>query len=180
MNSSPELKSESTATTRVMEPSLEITFDRLRRYLAEDDSIQAILDRLRQTLAVDRVVLYSFNSDGVGQVTFESLSERKLSILSSSGADECFNSEYSQLYEDGRIRSIVDIELEPIASCHRDFLRELQVKANLVVPILSDRGLWGLLVAHHCQSTFNWSGDDILAMQVTAKNLSIVADRLDS
>jgi GAF domain-containing protein len=163
-----------------MEPSLEITFDRLRRYLAEDELIQAILDKLRQNLNVDRVILYSFNSECVGQVTFESLSDRKLSILSSSGADECFNSDYSQLYEDGRIRAIVDIEVEPIESCHRDFLRELQVKANLVVPILSDRGLWGLLVAHHCRSTFNWSADNILAMQVTASNLSIVTDTVDS
>jgi GAF domain-containing protein len=180
MNFSPDLTSKSTATTRVMEPSLEITFDRLRRYLAEDDSIQAILDRLRQTLAVDRVVLYSFNSDRIGQVTFESLSDRKLSILSSSGADECFNSEYSQLYEDGHIRAITDIEVEPIESCHRNFLRELQVKANLVVPILNNRGLWGLLVAHHCESTFNWSADDISAMQVTAENISIVTDTQDS
>jgi GAF domain-containing protein len=162
-----------------METSLEITFDRLRRYLAEDELIQAILDELRQTLTVDRVVLYSFNSERVGQVTFESLSDRQFSILNSSGADECFNSQYSQLYEDGRIRAIPDIEVEPIESCHRDFLRELQVKANLVVPILCARGLWGLLVAHHCQSTFNWSADNILAMQVTASNVSIFADSLD-
>jgi GAF domain-containing protein len=163
-----------------MEPSLAITFDRLRRYLAQDELVQAILNELRQILTVDRVVLYSFNSERVGQVTFESLSDRKLSILSSSGADECFNSQYSQLYEDGRIRSIADIEVEPLESCHRDFLRELQVKANLVVPILRARGLWGLLVAHHCQSTFNWSADNILAMQVTANNLSLGTDLLDS
>ncbi|AFY94566.1 GAF domain-containing protein [Chamaesiphon minutus] len=163
-----------------MKSSVALTFDRLRLYLAEDDLTQAILDELRQTLTVDRVVLYSFNSERIGQVTFESLSDRKLSILISSGADECFNSEYSQLYENGRIRAIADIESEPIESCHRDFLRELQVKANLVVPILSDLKLWGLLVAHHCQSTFDWSANDILAMQATASNLSIVGDRLDS
>jgi GAF domain-containing protein len=162
-----------------MKPLLEKTFDRLRRYLAEDDLTQSILDELRQTMAVDRVVLYSFNSERVGQVIFESLSDRKLSILSSSEADECFNSEYTQLYEDGRIRAIVDIESEQIESCHRDFLRELQVKANLVVPILIEKRLWGLLVAHHCRATFDWSALEIQAMQSTARNLSSVADRPD-
>lgn len=162
-----------------MEPLLDTTFERLRRYLAEDELIQAILDELRQKMAVDRVVLYSFNSERVGQVTFESLSDRKLSILSSSGADECFDNEYSQLYEDGRIRAIIDIESEPIESCHRDFLRELQVKANLVIPIIVEKGLWGLLVAHHCRSTFEWSAQEIQAMQLTARHLSSVADRLN-
>lgn len=162
-----------------MEPLLEDVFAGLRRYLAEDDLIQAIVDRLRQTINVDRVVLYYFNSEQIGQITFESLSERKFSILSSSGADDCFAGEYTQLYEDGRIRAIPDIESEPIEPCHRDFLRSLQVKANLVVPILIERGLWGLLVAHQCQSSFNWSADEIEAMQVTARNLAMVGSIKD-
>jgi GAF domain-containing protein len=52
-------------------------------------------------------------------------------------------------------------------------LRELQVKANLVVPILIDRGLWGLLVAHHCQATYNWTLAEVAAMQAGAKKLAI-------
>ncbi|MEH2243096.1 GAF domain-containing protein [Nostoc sp.] len=48
----------------------------------------------------------------------------------------------------GRVKA--DIELKPIQPCHEDFLRNLQIPTNLVVPILIFRGLWGLFVAHHC------------------------------
>jgi GAF domain-containing protein len=105
--------------------------------------------------------------------TFESLSDPQFSIIGASGPDQCFNGEYAKLYEDGRIRAIADIESEPIQPCHRDLLRELNVKANLVVPILIDRGLWGLLVAHQCQSTYAWTLAEVAAMQSGANKLAM-------
>ncbi|MGB6014456.1 MAG: GAF domain-containing protein, partial [Nodosilinea sp.] len=65
------------------------------------------------------------------------------------------------------------IETEPIADCHRDFVRGLGVRANLVVPVLIPNGLWGLLVAHHCQSVRPWAKTDIAAMQQGAETLAI-------
>jgi light-regulated signal transduction histidine kinase (bacteriophytochrome) len=123
--------------------SLQIIFDRLSRDLARDTLIQTTTDRLRAELHADRVVLYYFYYKWAGRVTFESLSDEKFSILGCSGPDQCFNAEYAKLYEDGRVRAVADIEVESIAPCHRDFLRDLQVKANLVVPVLTTKGLWG-------------------------------------
>jgi GAF domain-containing protein len=155
------------------DPALQSIFDRLSRDLARDILIQTTTDQLRKTLNADRLVLYYFYYKWAGRVTFESLSSQKFSILGSSGPDECFNGDYAKLYEDGRVRAITDIESEPIQPCHRDFLRDLQVKANLVVPILIDRGLWGLLVAHQCQSTYAWSPAEIIAMQAGAEKLAM-------
>jgi len=109
------------------------------------------------------VLLYYFYRQWKGQVTFEALSDPKFSIFGSTGLDECFNGEYAALYLEGRVRAI--------AECHRDFLHSIQVRANLVVPVLIPQGLWGLLVAHHCQSACLWTGSDITAMQQVAKAL---------
>lgn len=155
------------------DPSLQAIFDRLSRDLARDTLIQTTTDELRKKLNADRVVLYYFYYEWSGRVTFESLSDPKFSILGASGPDECFNGEYAKLYEDGRIRAIPDIESEPIQPCHRDLLRELDVKANLVVPVLIDRGLWGLLVAHQCQSIYAWNPAEITAMQAGAEKLAV-------
>jgi GAF domain-containing protein len=155
------------------DPALEKIFDRLQRDLSRDTLIQTTTDRLRQELDADRLVLYYFYCKWSGRVTFESLSDDKYSILGSSGPDECFNGEYAALYESGRVRAIADIELESIAECHRDFLRELQVKANLVVPVLNTRGLWGLLVAHQCRATHLWTSTEIAAMQAGANDLAV-------
>jgi GAF domain-containing protein len=155
------------------DPSLQSIFDRLSRDLARDTLIQTTTDKLRKDLNADRLVLYYFYYEWSGRVTFESLSDPKFSILGNSGPDECFNGEYAKLYQDGRVRAIANIESEPIQPCHRDFLRQIDVKANLVVPVLIDRGLWGLLVAHQCQSIYPWSPAEINAMQVGAKTLAM-------
>jgi GAF domain-containing protein len=160
--------------------SLQNIFDRLSRDLARDSLIQATTDELRKSMDADRLVLYYFYYKWSGRVTFESLSDRKFSIIGASGPDGCFNGEYAKLYENGRVRAIADIEVEPIQPCHRDLLRELQVKANLVVPILTDRGLWGLLAAHHCQSTYDWSSLEIASMQAAANKLAMVPSVRDN
>jgi len=96
------------------------------------------------------------------------LSNQDLSISGSTGPHQCFTDEYAATYLAGRVRAIADIEIEPINDCHRDFLRDLQVRANLVVPILTPRGLWGLLVAHHCQGSRHWSEENIEQMKKAA------------
>ncbi len=150
---------------------LEKLLIRLSRNLAEDKLVQNVTDELRKKLNVDRVVLYYFYRKWYGRVTFESLSSNNYSILGSTGPDESFNSEYAALYQDGRINAIANIDTAPIAECHRDFLQKIQVKANLVVPVLPPAGLWGLLVAHHCQNPVDWTEEQAQAMQTGAKIL---------
>ncbi len=146
--------------------------NRLTQTIERDTLITETTSRLRDTFDVDRVVLYYFYSQWDGQVTFEALSSEELSILGSTGPDDCFNHGYAQLYLQGRVNAIEDIESEPIADCHRDFLRSLKVRANLVAPILNSKGLWGLLIAHHCQKPRLWTPSDIQMMQTEAKNLA--------
>jgi len=152
---------------------LQKVIDRLASTLNRDSLVQETTTDLRDFLQVDRVVLYYFYREWEGRVTFESLSKNKFSIFGSTGPDECFNGEYAAMYEAGRVRAIADIEIEPIQACHRDFLRSMQVRANLVVPVLNNRRLWGLLVAHHCQDTRSWSPSDIEAMQKAAETLAM-------
>ncbi len=157
-------------TVHLAQPRSEVAqfrtiLQRLNQTLQHDEVVQDTTDSLRSYLQVDRVVLYYFFSEWEGQVTFESLSDERFSIYGSTGPDQCFNDEYAALYLDGRVRAIENIETEPIQPCHRDFLRYIQVRANLVVPILTKRGLWGLLVAHNCQATKAWSPTDIEQMK---------------
>jgi len=154
--------------------------NRLAATLARDTVVQETTDKLRNSLQVDRVVLYYFYREWEGRVTFESLSSREFSIFGSTGPDECFNGDYAAMYQAGRVRAIADIETEPIQACHRDFLRNIEVRANLVVPVLNHGRLWGLLVAHHCQDTRAWSTSDIEAMQQGAQTLATAAAIRDS
>ncbi|MBD2361464.1 GAF domain-containing protein [Anabaena minutissima FACHB-250] len=162
------------------EDGLKRILNRLVQKMQRDALIRQTTNELRESLQVDRLVLYYFYWQWHGQVTFEALSSPEFSILGSTGADECFNDEYAGLYLAGRVKAIANIETEPIATCHRDFLRSLQVRANLVVPVLIPRGLWGLLVAHQCQGNRDWSQSDIELMQVGARTLATSPEILES
>ncbi len=146
--------------------------DRLKQTIQRDQLVQQTTDDLRISLQIDRVALYYFYSEWEGQVTFESLSPTGISIFGSTGPADCFNNEYAAMYLAGRVRAIEDIETEAIAPCHRDFLRELRVRANLVVPILTSRGLWGLLAAHHSSGPRPWSEADVDRMKAGAMVLA--------
>ena len=162
------------------EQGLQKLLDRLVITMQRNELVRQTTNQLRELLQVDRVVLYYFYGQWEGQVTFESLSSKEFSILGSTGPDDCFNNEYAALYLAGRVKALADIELEPIQPCHRDFLRSMQVRANLVVPILIPRGLWGLLVAHHCQRPHYWSPSDIEMMQTGAQTLATDRNILES
>ena len=159
---------------------LQKLLNRLVVKIERDELVRQTTNNLRESLQADRVVLYYFYEQWQGQVTFESLSADKYSILGSTGPSDCFNQEYAALYLEGRIRAIADIELEAIQDCHRDFLRSIQVRANLVVPILIPRGLWGLLVAHHCQNSRDWTLTDIELMLTGARTLATDSNILES
>jgi GAF domain-containing protein len=159
----------------MFDPHIKRITQRLTSVLDRDLCVHNTTHELRNNLQVDRVVLYYFYCHWNGQVTYEAIQSQTFSILGSTGPDECFNQEYAKWYEEGRIRAIDDIEIEPISVCHREFLQKLQVRANLVVPVISSQGLWGLLIAHHCQSPKSWQPTDILAM----KNAAIALQNLE-
>jgi GAF domain-containing protein len=154
------------------ERDLQRVLKRISYTLERDNLVKTTIDYLRNTLQTDRVILYYFYRRWQGQVTFESLVDSRFSVLGSTGPDDCFNQEYAALYEAGRVKATSDIETEPITDCHREFLKSLKIKANLVVPILNSQGLWGLLIAHHCQSPRQWTSSDIEEMQKAANILA--------
>jgi GAF domain-containing protein len=153
----------------MFDDNLQIILDRLCHNLKRDVLVQDHLNDIRINLGIDRAVLYYFYREWSGRVTCESVKSKDLSIFGSTGPDDCFNSEYAKLYQEGRVKGIVDIETEPIQVCHRDFLRSLKVRANLVAPVLINGRLWGLLIAHHCTGPRNWSLSELEFMDKKAK-----------
>lgn len=155
-----------------VDDGLQRIVNHLAKTLQRDSLVQQTVCQLQEMLQVDRVLLYYFYRHWRGQVTFESLSDEQFSLFGATGPDECFNDQYAELYLAGRVRAMADIEQEPIHECHREYLRSMQVKANLAVPILTNKGLWGLLIAHHCQAPRPWSEADIKLVEQGATTLA--------
>jgi signal transduction histidine kinase len=66
-----------------------------------------------------------------------------------------------------------DIDNAGLADCHRAILARFQVKANLVVPLIEGKTLWGLLCIHQCSQTRHWEDFEIELVQQIANQLAI-------
>ncbi len=138
----------------------------IRQSLQVESILSFAVEEVRRLLDVERVVIYRFFPDWVGEIAMQSVSRPELSLLGLVIEDHCFVSQWHQAYQQGRISAIEDIDTAPIQPCHRELLAGLGVRANLVVPILQAAGpdgtdgklprLWGLLIAHQCSAPKKW------------------------
>ncbi|MEH1903279.1 MAG: EAL domain-containing protein [Nostoc sp.] len=134
---------------------------RIRQSLELDEILQTTVDEVRQLFEVDRVVIYQFKPDWSGLVAVESLAEGCISILGFHVMDTCFKSTRAAYYQQGNTKTIEDTKTAGLSPCHLNLLRSLQIRANLVVPILQQERLWGLLIAHQCHNPRQWQQSEI-------------------
>ncbi|MEA5419131.1 GAF domain-containing protein [Spirulina sp. CCNP1310] len=130
---------------------------------------------VRDYFGVDRVGIFRFEPDWPGHGVFvaESVAPELEPGLQRTIQDSYFGHRLTQLYLDGQISAIADIERTGLTPCHLEMLRRFQIRAQLVIPIRAVTGgtsqrLWGLLGIYHCQGPRPWSQGDLeTADQVT-------------
>jgi PAS domain S-box-containing protein len=146
---------------------------RIRQSLNLQDILQTTVDQVRQFLQVDRVILFQFSPEWGGKVTVESVADQALAIFPLNIYDPCIGETHIEPFKQGLVTAKADIYRADISTCHVEFLAQFQVRANLVVPILKDDGLWGLLVAHHCVAPRPWQELEIELLRQLASQVSI-------
>lgn len=172
---------------------------RIRQSLDLEEILSRTVSEVRQFLQTDRVVIYQLKSDGTAVIAVESVSFQELSIINTPVCDPCFDQTYIQHYLKGHILSIEDIYTADIQPCHVEFLAQIQVRANLVVPILqttSERlilksgdsvsnsdvqlqnlSLYGLLIAHHCSGQRQWQTEEINLLKELSTQIGIAVQQ---
>ncbi|MEG4852442.1 GAF domain-containing protein [Microcoleus sp. B5-D4] len=147
--------------------------ERIRSSLNLEEVMKMAVEEIRHFLSTDRTVIYRFNPDWSGFIAVESVSVGTMPILGIDINDPCFRERYVSVYEQGHLRAIDNIYTAGISECHVNLLSELEIKANLVVPILQGKKLWGLLIAHHCRSQRHWTSSEIESLKQISVQLAI-------
>ncbi len=145
---------------------------KIRQSLQLEDILQTTVTEVQQFLQADRVVLFQLAPDGCGVVVQEALVPDYQPTLGRSFDDPCFQEGYLHQYQQGRIATIADIQQYQGESCYIEFLQQLQVRANLVVPIFIREQLWGLLIAHQRQAR-SWAEFEIDLLRQLANQIGI-------
>ncbi|HEY9654321.1 MAG TPA: GAF domain-containing protein, partial [Crinalium sp.] len=145
----------------------------IRQSLNLDDILNTTVAEVREFLQTDRVIIYQFQPDWSGIVIVESVAAAWQSILGRQITDSYFAETQGEAYKQGRISAINDIHAAGLAACHVELLTQLQVRANLAVPILQGEVLWGLLVAQQCHAPRVWEAAEIDFLQQLAIQAAI-------
>ncbi|MEH1884751.1 GAF domain-containing protein [Nostoc sp.] len=150
----------------------EITL-KIRESLQIDEILQTTVIEVQKLLQADRVLIFRLETDGSGTVIQEAVLPGWPLILGENLNDKCFKEQYIERYRRGRVSAIEDIEAAHIQPCHREFLQQFAVRANLVVPILVRDGIWGLLLAHQCAAPRQWNNFETELLQQLANQIGI-------
>ena len=159
---------------------------KIRQSLQLKEILQTTVNEIQGILKADRVLIYQVLADGTGVPIREAVLPEYDPILGVEFPEEVFPEDYRELYAAGRVIAITDIRSpdQGLAECLVEFMDEWMVKAKLVVPILqnlksnSEEGevsnqLWGLLIAHQCQATRQWTDFELELMQQLADQIGI-------
>jgi GAF domain-containing protein len=145
-----------------------------------EDILQASVESVKQSLHCDRAVVYSLQSESLGQVVAEAVAPEFPRSIATTIEDPCFMARHIDSYRQGRISAIDNIYEARITPCHIETLEKLAVKANLVVPLLlPDNEIYGLLIMHQCSHPREWNQAEItLATQMALQIGWAVANAL--
>jgi light-regulated signal transduction histidine kinase (bacteriophytochrome) len=150
----------------------EITL-KIRESLQLEEILQTTVTEVQHLLDADRVLVFRLWPDGSGTVVQEAVLPGWPIVLGQNILDPCFQTDYVDKYRQGRVSAITNISTADIQTCHREFLEQFGVKANLVVPILMRDSIWGLLIAHQCSTPREWTGEELELLQQLANQIGI-------
>jgi methyl-accepting chemotaxis protein PixJ len=133
--------------------------------------LNTLLAEIRETLKLDRAVVYRFYPDWSGHIVGESVLPGWPVALADKIEDACIPKALLDAYKQGRIVPTSDVFNAGFHPDHLELMKRLQIKSNLVVPILQGEELFGILVAHHCAKNHNWQQSEINFLQEAANKL---------
>ena len=148
----------------------------LRQCVEEQDILNIAVERVHKVLACDRVVVYGLNQDKYGTILSESVTGMWTRSLGMVMDDPCFASKYIDIYRKGRVSTIDNVDEAKLTECYLKQLEKLEVKANLVVPILNKQKLFGLLIVHQCAQPRSWQKREINWLTQVANQVGFALD----
>ncbi|MGB7085523.1 MAG: GAF domain-containing protein [Phormidesmis sp.] len=151
----------------------------IRQILDEETILSTAAEKARALLDVDRIVIYRFTPgyDG-GDVVAESVGPEWTSVQGRHLEDPMLP-ESVERFKSGRISYVEDIDAEDLTECHCLLLKELEVKANMVAPLLVGDTLIGLLCAHQCDGPRRWQPEELTLIDQLSIQVSYALGQAD-
>ena len=154
---------------------------RIRKSLDLDTIFQTTVKEVRNLLHSDRAAVFRFypKNNWEGEFVSEDVASSWDSVIEARVYDHCFGEQFAVHYFQGRIQAVTDIYSAGLSKCHAEILAKFQVRANLVVPLLREKELWGLLCIHQCGDVREWKKSEIEFVKLIGEHLTVAIQQAE-
>ncbi|MGH7999679.1 MAG: GAF domain-containing sensor histidine kinase, partial [Brasilonema sp.] len=155
--------------------------ERLRRIgsFPEDTSLRGFSASLESVPGVHTPSFQAFEQDlpkQTGYVIYEVRAHDEISSVLDYKEENCITqTTYAwEKFIKGLTLAVDDVEKTyPLEECLLNFLREARVRAKLASPIMYEEKLWGLLIAHQCNTPRHWTESEKNLLSSVAEQLAV-------
>ena len=161
--------------------ALNAVIARIRESLDLETIFKTTAIEVRSLLKADRVGVFRFypELDWEGEFVSEDVDPQWTSAIATKVYDYCFGEQFAIHYQQGKVQAVADIYNADLSNCHVDILAKFQVRANLIVPLLKEKELWGLLCIHQCSNPRHWSDSEIHFIKQIAEHLTVAIQQAE-
>ena len=143
----------------------------IAQYILKSPDIEQLLTttahEIRRFLKADRLFFYSLESGAEGVIA-ESLKKNRTSLKGIILEEMGFSIEELPHYEQGDVQVIEDVSQANLSPVQVARMKELQIKASLIIPVVQGKRVWGLIFAHRCRQTRHWQPWEIESLKELA------------
>ncbi|HEY9761201.1 MAG TPA: methyl-accepting chemotaxis protein [Trichocoleus sp.] len=144
---------------------------RIRQSLDERAILSSSVEGIRSVLEADRALIYRFKPDfKSGEITAEAVGHGWKRAMGKTIEDP-LSTEALERYYAGRVTFMNDRETANLTHCHCEILEQLEVRANIIAPILAGDDLVGLLCIHQCSGPRQWEQGEVDLLQQVATQI---------
>ncbi len=182
-----ELELEVQARTQAL--SLKVEREQLLASIASDvraslqleDVLQTAVTKVQALVNCERVAIWRLQPDRSVVITAEAVVEGAASNLGKTVLDPCFDAPaWVEAYRQGRTQVVEDIYEREMADCHRELLEGLNVRAQILVPILQNGELWGIFSATESQGPRQWILEEVSLLRELSVQLAIAIQQAEA
>jgi light-regulated signal transduction histidine kinase (bacteriophytochrome) len=155
---------------------------KMRGSLDLEKIFETTAQEVRRSLRVDRVGIFRFvpgSNYGEGEFVSEDCLPEVSSNFGKKVHDHCFQNDYAIAYHQGRIQVLNDVHQSGLKDCHVALLSDLQIRAQIVVPLIQQEQLWGLLCVHQCNQPRQWEQSEMQFVTQIAAQLDVALQQAE-
>ncbi|VEP12666.1 PAS/PAC sensor hybrid histidine kinase (modular protein) [Hyella patelloides LEGE 07179] len=138
-----------------------------------EEILQTTVTEVQHLLTCDRVLIVEILPNNTALAISEAILPNLPPMLGYELVDPLLIGEQLAKYRQGEILAINNLATAAIATEIKQLLKQFQIQAKLVVPILSQNQIKGLLVAHQCHNPREWQKNEISLLTQLANQIGI-------